>query len=548
MTSHRNGPPVDGADAAEIVNVTSMVRDVAARAPDRVALVEGRGRARREITYGELLTQAATIAAQLESLQIGLGDAVLILHPPTSTLYATIIALMARGSPALFVDPGAPARVREHACRAVQPRAFLGVPAAHLLRWVTPSLREIPVALTTSRVPIPGVRQLRGAGAGGHADALTLADVPSQHPALLTFTSGTTGHPKGAVRSHQFLRAQHAALAATIGAREGARDLVAFPMVVLLNLAAGVTSVLPDADLARPDAVDPAPLLVQIDREQVTRCSMPPAMCARLAAASAPSDARWRTVTEILTGGGPVHVDLLAALRRVAPQARLRAAYGSTEAEPIAEYEATEISAEVEEAMRGGAGLFAGTAVPPVRMRIIRATWGVPLLPMTVSAFEQICCDAGEPGEIVVAGSHVLKGYLNGVGDEETKFRVGATVWHRTGDVGRCDAEGRLWLLGRAAHTITDARGPVYPLAVEAAARSCWPSHRVAFAGVGNTRVLAVEGALGALDLSTVQSTLRWAGIDQLASIARIPTDSRHNSKVDYARLVVMLSRRGERA
>ena len=61
-----------------------------------------------------------------------------------------------------------------------------------------------------------------------------------------------------------------------------------------------------------------------------------------------------------------------------------------------------------------------------------------------------------QPGEIVVSGAHVGAGYVGGVGDAETKFRVGEVIWHRTGDAGYLDAHGRLWLLGRCSARIAD--------------------------------------------------------------------------------------------
>src|SRR6185503_8477337 len=81
------------------------------------------------------------------------------------------------------------------------------------------------------------------------------------------------------------------------------------------------------------------------------------------------------------------------------------------------------------------------------------------------------CLESGEVGEIVVSGAHVLSGYLQGRGDEETKFRVDDAIWHRTGDAGWLDAQGRLWLLGRCAARIADERGTLWPFAVECAAQ-----------------------------------------------------------------------------
>ena len=76
-------------------------------------------------------------------------------------------------------------------------------------------------------------------------------------PALVTFTSGSTGVPKAALRTHRFLLAQYRALESSIALEAGEVDLATLPVFVLANLAAGVTTVIPK-DVRRPGAVDPA--------------------------------------------------------------------------------------------------------------------------------------------------------------------------------------------------------------------------------------------------------------------------------------------------
>jgi olefin beta-lactone synthetase len=524
------------------VNVVALLVASASRASDRIALVEGLGRERRTITYGALLDDAARRAQALATLGIGVGDAALLLHPPTIALYATIIALLARGATALFVDPAAPRHVFRDACARCTPRLFVGAPRAHLLRVVRTELRAIPCAVTTGRgVPFVLRGLARDLARADHSRTLATAAVTDDHPALITFTSGSTGRAKGVVRSHAFLRAQHQVLAATIGAPDGSRDLVAFPIVVLLNLAAGVTSILPHADLSHPDRVDPLPLLAQIERERVTRCSMPPAMFDRVLA---PRDASraLRDVEEVLTGGGPVYPDVVDRAHAILPNARVRVAYGSSEAEPIAEWGTTALTAALRERMLRGDGLYAGRPVEAIRLRVVERSWGTAWPPMTHAEFDARQCPAGDAGEIVVAGPHVLGGYLDGVGDEETKVRVGETIWHRTGDLGRLDATGDLWLLGRASAVIRDARGEAYPFAVECAARLTWPGLRCAFVAHRGQRLLVIPHA-DAPSPDAIHAALRWAHIDRVVRVKALPLDTRHNSKVDYPALATLLDR-----
>src|SRR5205085_4282669 len=123
----------------------------------------------------------------------------------------------------------------------------------------------------------------------------------------------------------------------------------------------------------------------------------------------------------------------------------------------------------------------------------LRDQWGTPVGPFTQAQFDAACCRAGEPGEIVVSGAHVLQGYLHGHGDDETKFRVDGVVWHRTGDAGNLDESGRLWLLGRCVAKIRDEHGELYPFAAETAVYQDPNVRRAAVVAHHGKRILAVE-------------------------------------------------------
>jgi acyl-CoA synthetase (AMP-forming)/AMP-acid ligase II len=358
------------------------------------------------------------------------------------------------------------------------------------------------------------------------------------HPALITFTSGSTGLPKAAVRNHGFLLEQHRVLERAIHLTPGASDLTTLPVFVLANLASGVTSIIPDADLRQPGVIEAAPVLAQIDRHRPTSVVASPAFLERICATSEALDRSVSGFRYIFTGGAPVFPDHLNRFAAIFPGAEVVAVYGSTEAEPIAHIARQSLTANDMAAMAAGAGLLAGVPVDEIQVRVIVAQWGTPLGNLDNTQFLAMSLPQGKAGEIVVSGGHVLQGYLNGVGDEETKFRVCGTIWHRTGDSGYFDDHGRLWLLGRASAVIDDARGKLPPFAVECAARQIAGVRRSALLGRGSRRILFVELFKGAeLDCSAVRQSLSWAHLDEVRLVAEIPLDKRHNAKVDYGRL-----------
>ena len=190
--------------------------------------------------------------------------------------------------------------------------------------------------------------------------------------------------------------------------------------------------------------------------------------------------------------------------------------------------------------MEQGQGLLAGRPVPSISLRVVRENWGVPMASLDIRAFEELTLKTGEAGEIVVAGGHVLPGYLNGEGNAETKFTVDGMPWHRTGDLGYLDGVGRLWLLGRCAGKIQDERGTLYPFAVECAAMQTPSIRRAALAAVGKKRVLAVEAA-GPISTEAILRSLSSTHLDEVVQLEQVPVDKRHNAKVDYVALAEKL-------
>ena len=189
--------------------------------------------------------------------------------------------------------------------------------------------------------------------------------------------------------------------------------------------------------------------------------------------------------------------------------------------------------------MLNGKGLLVGPPVGDIRLRIMPDHWGKPVGPYDEAEFEAACCSPEEVGEIVVSGEHVLPGYFHGHGNEETKFRVDDTLWHRTGDAGYLDQQGWLWLLGRCAAKIDDKHGILYPFAAECAI-SHWPDvHRSALVSHESRRVMVIELHKNSADsnLSSLKDTLAWAYIDEIRVLKHIPVDKRHNAKVDYPAL-----------
>jgi olefin beta-lactone synthetase len=516
------------------MNIAEILLERARASGAGPAIIDRKNGQDRATTFHELERHAATAAAMLLRGGVSAGDAVLVFQPMSMELYAVLLAVFRMGALAMFLDPSAGRTHIEACCGLRPPKAFVGSGRALLLRMISPALRKIPIVFCTGRSLLP-VESIFNATAQPHEEILS---VQAGTPALLTFTSGSTAAPKPVVRTHGFLSAQHCVLERCLRLLPGQIDLTTLPIFGLANLASGAVTVIPDVDLRFPGAINPVPVMRQIVSTKASRVAASPAFLEKLVE-HAEAGRVTLPLTSIFTGGAPVFPTLLRRLATVAPGAHIEAVYGSTEAEPIAHVALDAIASGDLDQMCSGAGLLAGAPIGEIDLRIIRDHWGKPLPAMSASEFASLEMKTPQPGEIVVTGEHVLKGYLDGRHEEETKFSVDGQVWHRTGDAGYLDESGRLWLLGRCVARPSGESGAIYPLAVEAAATECDWVHRAAFLEVDGRHVLMVETRKGRArgKLDSLRESLRWAQIDEIKIINRLPMDRRHNAKVDYVAL-----------
>lgn len=241
----------------------------------------------------------------------------------------------------------------------------------------------------------------------------------------------------------------------------------------------------------------------------------------------------------VLSAGAPVRAELLTAVQKVLPNAELHTPYGMTEAMPVADITLTEIIAA-----GPGPGVLVGSPRPGVEVAIAP-------LRTDGSTADELSTEPRLTGEICVRAGHVKERYDKLWAVEAQSSRTAG--WHRTGDVGQLDVDGRLWVEGRLAHIILTAAGPQTPVAAEQIFEQLDGVEAAALVGVGPTgtqQIIAVivpssnpsrRDVLAPTELAERARAAVWAetGIELSAVLVtdRLPTDVRHNSKVDRARV-----------
>jgi acyl-CoA synthetase (AMP-forming)/AMP-acid ligase II len=530
------------------VNLAALLQKQADTRRSGVAIIDRCGtKLERYVSYADLAAESSRVAGSLQSLGVTPGDHVLILVGMSAELYTLLNAVFRLGAVAMFLDPSAGRAHLEQCCRMVAPKAFIAGWKGHALKLTCGALRRIPLQIVTGG-PGAGFLAHATSWARSAAPLEAIYDAAPDWPALITFTSGSTGRPKGAVRTHGFLYAQHQTLQASLHLVPAEVDLATLPIFALANLASGLTTVIPPVDLRHVGQVDAALVVHALRRGGVMRTTASPAFLERVVDYCLRQRLTLEMLRRVYTGGAPVFPRTLARIQQVCPNALVTAVYGSTEAEPIAQIDYHAMTPRDLTSMVAGRGLLAGTPEPCLHVRILGARWGQPVAPLNAAEFAAACQPTGEPGEIVVSGAHVLKGYLHGIGDEQTKFRVADTLWHRTGDAGYLDEAGRLWLLGRCEACIHDDRGTVYPFAVEAAVLQQNPAvRRAALLALEGQRWLALEVTREApADLvEQVRRQTASMHLDAIGVFRRVPVDKRHNAKIDYPALRRLLAGRG---
>lgn len=513
-------------------NIVTRLHSHALQQPDRLALIQPGNNQDRTLTYYTLHTLTQGYASFFANQGISHQDKALLLIPPSPDFYAVFLALMQLGVTTMLVDPGAGKNHVRACLQMLKPTILIGTPKAQLLR-LYPELHNVK-AFCTSLFPLS--TRLKPDNIN---PSIPIFLAKEKHPALITFTSGSTGRPKAIVRTHGFLLQQGDALSRLMQAPQDTVEFCSFPVFVLANLSQGITTLLPPAGTKTLSTANFALVLKSIQKYNVTRLLAAPDFCHKLTLEPNAKNA-LQQIRHIHTGGGPVHINMLRCLQLSAPKATIMALYGSTEAEPIALQNLSTLPQQDYNRIAHGAGLPAGTPVDIINLRIIQDHTGQPITPLTKEAFNQITLTENNIGEIVVTGSLVQKGYMNKADNLETKFEVEGQVWHRTGDAGYLDVQGKLWLQGRCSAKIKTGNQLIYPFAIEAAAAMYPQIKRTAFVQINEQNILVLEGST-LPNQAESQLKKSFPYLHKFIYLKNIPVDKRHHTKILYTQLKQML-------
>jgi fatty-acyl-CoA synthase len=414
--------------------------------PDRRALADPH----RALTYAELAERTARLAGALRRLGVGHGDRVAYLGVNAVEVFETLFAAWLLGAIAVPLN---------YRLSGPEIRYMLADSGASVLVHSADA-----DALVAAAEPWPStLRHVLGTGFAAGPALDEAPPVALDDPALILYTSGTTGRPKGAVLTHGTMTWNTVNFLAHVDVLSTDRALCIAPLFHCVGLGqvtlptlfkGGSVEVLPKAD--------PGLVLSRVSAARITSFSAVPTMLQMMCEHPSWDAADLSSLTLVQYGGSPVQERVARAW--LARGVRLVQGYGMTEASPGVYM-----------------GTHDGTAAHPTSVGVPHFFTDVALLrddhPEPVG---------GPPAELAVRGPHVFAGYWNLV--EETAAAFVDSAWFRTGDVLRVDADGWAHVVDRVKDMYISGGENVYPAEVEAVAVQLDAVATCAVVGVADAR------------------------------------------------------------
>ena len=548
-TQENNAPAPWEHDPKPRLNVAAWLPARAQERPYQRALIHPEGRNQlgkrtySHLTYGQLDALCDAYATGLTEQGVRQGMRVLMLVSQGMELIALTFALFKIGAVPVMIDPGMGRKPFLACVEDSKPEAMIGIPRAFAAkRLFGKSFKTIKIPVITQGRWWAGAHALSDV-ANFDAAPFQCADTAADDLAAILFTSGSTGIPKGVHYTHGIFDGQVRAIGEMYGIKPGEIEVPAFPLFSLFSIALGMTVVIPDMDPTKPAEVNPANIVEAILDHGATTAFGSPAVWNRVGPYCVQNKIELPTLERILTAGAPINPFLLEQFGKILrPGVSLHTPYGATESLPVATISSQEILEETQEKTKRGEGLCVGHPVNHMRVEIIGidddaiATWGdADKLP------------AGEVGEICVSGRVTTRAYDNKpehnrrskIPDPE---RGEDAFWHRMGDVGYLDDQGRLWYCGRKKHRVETGEQRMFSIKCEAVFNVHPDIFRSALVGIGargsQRPVIIIEVEPGRPKpskrdvLELAQSNPTTAAIKDVLYHPGFPVDRRHNAKI----------------
>ncbi|MCH8912464.1 MAG: AMP-binding protein [Planctomycetes bacterium] len=531
------------AKPAHNANIARHLSRMARESPDRAAVITQADGV--TTTFAELEARTNRYANGFLGIGIEQGVRVLVLIEPGLDFAAVVFALLKIGALSVLIDSGMGVAPMLRCIRQVRPEAMIGIPRATALRLLRPrAFKSVTHVVTVGRRRLWGGHSLQRLH-DRSSDRFGMAMFRPNDEAAILFTSGSTGPAKGVMYTHGMFDAQVRSIQTQYGIEPGEVELATFPLFALFSPAMGTTCVFPDMDFSRPGRVDPWKIIEAVRANAATSAFGSPALWLRVSDYCIERNVTLPTLRRVLIAGAPVRWQLIERIKQfLDAEADVHTPYGATEALPVSSISGEEVLRDCLEPMRAGAGTCVGRPLPGRSVKIIRIS-DEPISEWT----QDLVVPHGQRGEIVVSGEVVTRSYCElPLATDLAKIEDHGRVWHRMGDLGYFDEQGRLWFCGRKSQRVTTTRGTMFTEPCETVFNLHPRIARSALVGVGRssaqTPVMVIEcrdHMPSRRETKAAQADLIfWARarepireIQHVLFRTSLPVDVRHNAKIN---------------
>ena len=531
------------------VNISSYLCETAKMQPNKKAVVfpVSKNKTGRtvysHITFIQLEKESDRIALGLEKLGITRGTRTVLMVKPGPNFFALIFALFKIGAIPVVVDPGMGISRMIRCFKSSRPKAFIGIPIAHVVRILYPKFfRTVKIWVTVGRRWFwggPTLKRICKAPWKPYLRAKTRHD----DIAAILFTTGSTGPAKGVIYTHGIFNAQVRHIKSHFKISANEIDLPTFPLFALFDPALGMTAVIPDMDPTKPGFVDPEKIIEPITRHGVTNMFASPALLNRVGNYCKQKKIRLPSIKRVISAGAPVspaNIKQFASI--LSKNAEIHTPYGATEAMPLISIKSSEILGETGKFTDKGYGICLGLPIDGIQVRIIKIS-DAPVKEWS----DSIILPDGEVGEIVAKGDIVTRQYFeDSKSDALAKIKQGDCIWHRMGDLGWLDNKKRIWFCGRKSHRVRTKNGDLFTIPFESIFNNHPAVFRSALVGVGPLQsqkpVICIELKHGSHGknkkkmknelLELAKQNVLTENIDTILFCKSFPVDIRHNAKI----------------
>ncbi len=475
----------------QMSRIVHLFENVCSTHSDRTAVVYREGKRVMRKSFSELHRDVNSMTAYLADCGVRQSDRILAFAASSYKLCVFMLAALKTGASIMYVDIFSKQESLRSIFADYKPQLVLVSDRTKYLRPFFGEIGKIRRVINIDRFE------------KFSAESTVQADIPENTTALLTMTTGSTGKPKIAVRSHLDLLQQLELINRNIRSEGHETILTTSYIYVFANILNGFTTVMPQLNLGRYSDSKINRILSLFAAEPVTMIITSPDYCLK-------AENIFPKLKTLYFGGAILNLHEARLIREKYHSCQCSVIYGSTECSIIAQTDLDEFIDILGKKHRS----VLGRPVDGVRVRL------------------------AENGEILVTSEAMLENYL--ISDSSTKETdADGTLWHHTNDIAESEVD-LLYFLGKSRRYVTVGNDKVYSNCIEQEITAHFPD--IAKCGVlehdGRIYVFLQRGK-DKVRTEDIVSLLKRLGIEsaEISAIKKIPCDVKHHTKIDYDKL-----------